>query len=46
MELFQNAKYIWCAGLEDTPNCYVNCYETLTAAPGRTYKLYITAHTD
>ncbi len=46
MELFQNAKYIWCAGLEDTPNCYVNCYETLTAVPGRTYKLYITAHTD
>ena len=46
MELFQNAKYIWCAGLEDTPNSYVNCYETLQVTPGRTYKLYITAHTD
>ncbi|MBQ8640968.1 MAG: hypothetical protein IJ480_02020 [Clostridia bacterium] len=46
MELFQNAKYIWCAGLEDTPNCYVNCYETLHVTPGKTYRLYITAHTD
>lgn len=46
MELFQNAKYIWCAGLEDTPNCYVNCYETLQVTAGRTYKLFITAHTD
>ena len=46
MELFQNAKYIWCAGLEDTPNCYVNCYETLQVTPGKTYKLCITAHTD
>ncbi len=46
MELFQNAKYIWCDGLQDTPNSYVNCYETLTVTPGKTYKLYITAHTD
>jgi len=46
MNPFQNAKYIWCAGLEDVPNSYVNCLETITAVPGKTYLLYITAHTD
>lgn len=46
MELFQNAKYIWCAGMEDTPNSYINCYETIHMTAGRKYVLYITAHTD
>ncbi len=46
MEQFKNAKYIWCDGLQDTPNSYINCYETLTVTTGKTYKLYITAHTD
>lgn len=46
MDIFQNAAYIWCAGYEDTPNCYINCHETLTVSKSKKYCLYITAHTD
>lgn len=44
--MFTSAKYIWCAGMEDTPNSYINCYETITVTAGRKYVLHITAHTD
>ncbi len=46
MEIFKNAKYIWCEERTDIPNSYVNCYETITVSPDKNYKLYITAHTD
>ena len=43
MNIFENAKFIWCKGYEDTLNCYVDFFESFTAKKGFDYKLYITA---
>lgn len=46
LERFFDAKAIWCAGMEEMPNSYVCCTETIAVSPTRHYVLYITAHTD
>ena len=41
--VFSEAKFIWCKGYENTVNCYVDFFETLSVKDGCEYRLYITA---
>ncbi len=43
MDIFNNAKFIWCKGLESQVNCYVDFYEKITVKKGAKYRIYITA---
>lgn len=43
MDIFNNAKFIWCKGYENTVNCYVDFFESLAAKKDAEYRLYITA---
>ncbi len=43
MNLFDNAKFIWCKGYEDTVNCYVDFFESLAVKKNAEYRIYITA---
>ena len=43
MNVFENAKFIWCKGFEDTVNCYVDLFDSFVAKKNAEYKIYITA---
>ncbi len=43
MNVFENAKFIWCKGFEDTVNCYVDFFDSFVAKKNAEYKIYITA---
>jgi len=43
MDIFNNAKFIWCKGIESVINCYVDFYETVDSKKNSDYHFYITA---
>lgn len=46
LDIFKNAKFIWCDGMEKTVNAYADFFEKINKKTDSVYRMYITADSD